>query len=1372
MAARRTQAPGKPITGLILAISAAVACYGVYPGYPGLLAVWAGLLVNAWMYPPAMFTGSKDSRGYPTPSHPGEQAAMNTFRFWEDLKYKLAIPSLDWLPGLNLRLPFLAAVWTGAAASLLPVTDTYTGGWGPLINAAAAYVAIMQVTASRRRTVVADDDNPGARMNSLIALSKTQTPKVIGLGIGGILLGAVIGTVASVFIPLGTAAARLPAIPEPAIWALCLSGGPLLFLSRPWVTAALDHWRVVVAAREDWKPRWTMLKHDPEPRLLDHREVGPAIIETFDAPAAVGAMVFRSLGPKIVPTLGSGVKVAVLSTPDLDSNNQPVPGTINPRRFEIARWPADQIPDITDPSTPKEVVAELVRSSLVWVGEGAGGVSPALVDDVHLLTAAADGQAPGPHAWAVTWRFPEGPTPLWVRQNGLGALSGLLGTDALVDHRAMGGAGCLYLGDLLNPGTQWDPSTGVTTETMQQLADEDIWDQRWTEVSKMGTNPPVIQHPVVTSAKLRSGATIHYVPFVTRQGMPPSDFFALEPKMATVLGAAPFVTMTGFHDPGRRPGERHPQAFVVCWADTPVPTRPDDLPPNPGSEAPKWLLAGLINHAFRVSRLAERPEVAAVTCLTKPESRRHIWRIDLRLYGGVTLAEVRGAAQKIRQHWSSEWLRITDSPDGCSIFVGAKPAKVKLTNPRQEKLLAALDWDQAFLDSKVSGIGGFMPKLANVSHLPSNDKVQVLDFELPPNSGLDYTMIKAATEKLKAATDNLYVDVQRTSSASTVRILTCTENPMPERVDFDFDAVDNSGKLIPFATGVEGEPIMFDPITSPHALLAGVTRSGKSVLAQGFVYGMLTKGALVFIIDPMKAAADFVFARNYAAGFAVDIFEAAATLKAVYKIVTERKKVNAAMGVGSYHELSDPPPPLVVLIDEFTSLMQKEVVPPPSDDQEEEEMREEIIAINRAKQEIGTFTGKLAREAASAGVNLLLGTQKLSAKMLDTVPGGGDLKTNLARTLLGSASSGDRMSALRDFDSAPPVGNPIPKGRGLWEPLDHSAVVIQTWYASQDRLTDELQARLPDLPDGDKPDITPYLRRPAVPGEPAEDAIVDLGEIELSLDDLDWSAIELSDEDTGEGDVEPGTEPTATAGTVVDIDPVDAVSETVGPVDDSVAILLDVDGVITAFGRVDDSITIDSVSGASITYRPAVVQRLAILPIHQLWLTSRGEDVVVDLGKLLPRATEVLDAASSDHGWWKIDAAVAWLAAHPGVTKVVWADDELSTEDEVLGVDFLDIAREAFAAAGVDALLIPADPMTGLTDGQLQTIESFCTDSAAIYAPEVMEEAPTMEFDVPEPFLAPTVQIPVLPSLGEDDPFQVKVPARRTAILDEEDPFD
>ncbi|MCC3292989.1 FtsK/SpoIIIE domain-containing protein [Arthrobacter sp. zg-Y1110] len=1363
MAARRNQAPAKPITGMALLAGTALAGFGIYSGYPGLAAVWAALIVNAWMYPPAMFTGKKDVRGYPTPGSPGETAAMNKYRFWEDLKFKLVLPGMDWLPGKKPLLSFIAAVWTGAAAYfLLPVANPYTGDWGQWVNAAAGFIIVAQLTASRRRTMVADDENPGARIDSLIALAKTKTPAVIGFGIGGLILGAVAGTVLSVFLPVLTEAAGLPGVPEPAIWILALTGGPLALLAKPWITLALEHWRVVVAAREEWRPRWAMLKQDPEPRLIDRREVGTAIVDTFDAPASVGAMAYWSMEPKISPTVGTGSKMAIIAVPNVDSNNQPMPGTTHPVRFDIVRWPSDQIPDITDPETPKDVVTELARCAIVWMADKQGFARP-ILDDVHLLTippapaaepaktdpnedptAAPEPAAPpapaGRNAWAVTWLLPMGPPPSYIRAQGLNDFGAAFNAPVLVDHRALGGAGALYVGPLFDDATKWDPGSGLNKTSMEKLAEEDKWDNRWIEVMKQGSNPPVMQYETKSKAQLPTGQTIHHMAFVTRQGMPPAEFRAFEPKLATVLDAAPFVAMTGF--PGSRRGERHAQAFSVYWSSETVPLRPDDLKPAGGprrgrasTDAQKWVLAGRVNEAFKVARLAERPEVDTVTCLTEAGSAKHIWKIDLFLHGGVTLSELRGQANKIRQHWGSEWLRISVGKDGMvSIVAGARPGnpKVILANKAYESMLAKLDWDQTFLDSGVSGIGGLLPVFTDKTQLPKNDAVSVIDFDLT-GTGLDFTNFTAARPKLESNSGNAYVEPRRIKDKpNAVRLMVCEVNPMPDKADYDWEHIEIS-KYIPFATGIEGEPVEYNFKVDPHLLIAGASGGGKSVLLQSLAFGALVRGYELYVADPTKGGADFKFAEPYSKAFTDSPFTAAAMMRGIYAEVVRRKNLNKTNGVGNYRDLPEDvrPKHIVILLDEFTSLMGQDPVPAPSDDPEMDAEREMVLATNRAKTEVGVYTGKIAREARSAGVTLFLATQKLSAKMLDTIPGAGDLKVNLSRLLLGKATYGDKQSALRAPQDAPDLGDAIPPGRGLFETTAGAAMAIQAWYnpAEQKILAQKLIGLVEELTEDQKLDLAPFMpKMPEAFGEvmpePAADKIVDLGEIEIGLDDLDWSDMDFSLE--GDGEDEAGSLQDASGQPDEVLEP-DAVF--IPPVieDEEAAMLLDIDGALAPTTHTGAMIRIDVPFRGAIAYRPEIMARTASIPARQVWLSSWVQDAPKHLGHLLPRAVEALESGSDDTGWWKIDAALAWIAANPLVRRIVWLDDELSQEDFVLGIPYRDIAADAFREAGVEAMLYVPDPDEGLTLAMLDEAEAFLAGTAAAPAEAVVP----MEIEAP-----------------------------------------
>ncbi|MGK3708658.1 FtsK/SpoIIIE domain-containing protein [Arthrobacter sp. IK3] len=1367
MAARRNQAPGKPVTGIALLAGAAVAGFGIYSGYPGLAAVWAALIVNAWTYPPAMFTGKKDARGYATPATPGESAVMNKYRFWEDLKFKLIVPSADWQPfdfhagqGGDSQLPpvmralrwlvqaatviplsFLAAVWAGTAAYYLPVSNPYTGDWGQWVNAAAAFIVVAQVTASRRRTMVADDQNPGARIDSLIGLAAMKTAQVIGLTVGGLALGAVAGTVLSVMLPVATKAASLPAVPEPAIWILCLTGGPLALLARPWIDLALEHWRVVVAAREEWHPRWVMLKQDPEPRLIDRREVGPAIIDTFDAPASIGAMAYWAMEPKISPTVGTGSKMAIISVPNVDSNNQPMPGTTHPLRFEIVRWPSDQLPDVSDPETPKDVVAELARCAIVWMADKNGFARP-FFDDVHLLTVppappATEGEdtdgadtAPqepaGRNVWAVTWMNPMGPPASYIRAQGLAEFSATFGQPVLVDHRAAGGAGILYVGPLTDENTRWDPQSRLDRSAMEKLAVEDVWDNRWIEVMKQGSNPPVMQYETKNEAVLPTGQSIHHMAFVTRQGMPPAEFRAFEPKLPTVLDAAPFVAMTGF--PGSRKGERHPQAFSVYWSKDPVPSRPDELKPagagargrgRGSSDAQKWVLAGRVNEAFKVARLAERPEVDVVTCLTRPESRRHIWKIDLSLHGGVTLAELRGQANKIRQHWGSEWLRIAVSQEGSiSIVAGARPGRdgVKLL-PAYEKMLAKLDWDQIFLDSGVSGIGGLLPVLEEMSKLPKNDAVDILDFDLT-GTGLDFTNFTAARPKLESNSGNAYVEPRRVKDKpNAVRLMVCEVNPMPEKADYDWDHIEVS-KFIPFATGVEGEPVEYNFKVDPHLLIAGASGGGKSVLLQSLAFGALVRGYELYVADPTKGGADFKFAEPYAKAFTDSPFTAAAMMKGIYAEVVRRKNLNKAHAVGNYRDLPEDirPKHICILLDEFTSLMGQDPVPTPSDDPEMDAERDMVLAINRAKTEVGVYAGKIAREARSAGVTLFLATQKLSAKMLDTIPGAGDLKVNLSRLLLGKATYGDKQSALRAPQDAPDLGDAIPPGRGLFETTAGAAMAIQAWYnpAEQKILAEKLVGVVEVLAEDRKLDLVPFMPKMPEPygeeiAQPAADRIVDLGEIEIALDDLDWSDMDLSAGDETDDDDGSDSEEAAFIPPVIE--------------DETAAVFLDIDGALAPMTHGPGMIRLDVPFRGAVAFRPEILARTAELPVRQVWLTSWVSDAPEHLGHLLPRAVEAMESGADDTGWWKIDAALAWLAENPEVRRIVWFDDELAAEDFILGIPYRDIAADAFRDAGIDALLCVPNQDEGLTLEMLDEAEAFLTGTD--FLPQE-EEAPQL----------------------------------------------
>jgi hypothetical protein len=374
-------------------------------------------------------------------------------------------------------------------------------------------------------------------------------------------------------------------------------------------------------------------------------------------------------------------------------------------------------------------------------------------------------------------------------------------------------------------------------------------------------------------------------------------------------------------------------------------------------------------------------------------------------------------------------------------------------------------------------------------------------------------------------------------------------------------------------------------------------------------------------------------------------------------------------------------------------------------------------------------------------------------------------------------------------------------------------MAIQAWYdpAEQTILRQKLAEQIEPLEEDDKLDLGPFMMKlpepageifsaPAASRPSAAAAVVDLGEIELDLDDLDWSDMDLDGDEpdaAAPARVEVAEAPVAAAA-AADLDwPEDEESQ---EVDTEAAMLLDVDGAMSPFTFRDGLDHIAAPGHGTIMFDPAILQRMAAIPVTQAWLTSWEDDAPDNFGHLFPRATEVLIADTENTGWWKIDAALDWIAENPQVRRLVWIDDELASEDPILGLTYRDIAEDAFEAAGVDALLVVPNADQGVTDAELDEIEAFfgtapgsspASATAVAPAEEPVEEpvqapavpdeldwaamesdvaapAKVQEPEVEDPFAVPAVAV-VIPDLLED-PFAEPVQQKRF-VPDDDDPF-
>lgn len=1029
-------------------------------GLPGLVVLLAGVVVGSWveaLAPRPELDEAPKKGAAPDPARARAERERNR---WRTVAIGATAPAAA-VPGWPPLASFVGAFLAGVAGATLPVAHLYghvrlAAGTARAVDALAAWWLVGGVAWGMRAS--AGTACPGTRITDF---ARWQA----GAGAVAGAFCAVAGVVALHRVPAGVMEWRS----LPGTVALVVLGA----FSGAWAGAsgpALAHWRRTEELRERWKRPWAELRFDPAPRLVSLDEVGRANLLTFEAAPVHGARTFWPISVKLAP-YEPGSLVVALEAPD-DGPMGPTPGTRHQLKFQVAIWPGG-LPDFCSPDMTPEEATLASHCAMVLALEERGYGRP--------VPLGAESVAGGAKAiWRSHWAWPGGPSLVEVRPL-RGDLVERFGCPVLIDHRQ----------DVVYFGAIGDPDAGLSEEDQQvleQVEDEDAWDERWAMVLKQGTNPPTPEWATAKDLPLEDEAVVHRLAFVTRSGIDPTTFQRLEPQLATVLDAAPFVAICGWPGQGR-PGERHPQAFVVYWSESPQPGSPEHLAASPGAV---WVLAGLINTAFDQARLA-RPEVVAARPLSEPGSLVALWEVVLRLHGGVTMADVSTKAPALRQVMGASWLVVEPGGEGAVLLVGASPRSRSLRlGPGADPLrLASLEWQEAWGAAGLRGAEGHRPRLVEVATLPDNPAVEAFDFALPP--GVDAVAVRGALGKASTAMSYAWVELRPSPlGAGVLRLLASESDPLPAFTPFDLSAEASWDAGLPFATGVEGNVVRFCPTESPHLLLAGATGSGKSSAAQAILWGAVAAGATVVIVDPVKGGADFAFLRPWAAAFAADVEQAASVLGFVLAEVGRRKAANAAAGVGSWTELAGPPPPLVVMVDEFTSLVGAGAARPRARADEtpaETAERERAEAEGAARASIATAIARVAREARSAGVSLVLATQRLSASMLERMPGAEDLKVNLARSLLGRASLPERQVALRDGVGAPSLGELVPKGRGWFEPLSGPPQVVQCWWASQEDLVQALRRR----------------REPPPPGS-AFSALVgpdDEEEMVLSLDDLE-----------------------------------------------------------------------------------------------------------------------------------------------------------------------------------------------------------------------------------------------------------------------------
>lgn len=913
-------------------------------------------------------------------------------------------------------------------------------------------------------------------------------------------------------------------------WCLGLAvAGVMLALSRRLKAEVTATWKALVAGRDEWRPRWEQVKVVGQsfPELLERKRVGRAQVDLFSCSAAVQSDAIIRQAGTIAATIGTAGDTMLLPSPSLDSQGEEVPFTRHPTRFRVVFW-EEGLPSPTQYAGDEEEMRLILECGM----HAASPVVPApLLQDLVEISAEQpqeedpadtdhDGKVSLAERWAMLMgRAPE-PEPqfrpaawvtTWVGAGGdalriqIGpSLAAKLGCQVIGDHRAAGKRGVLYIGDL-SGRVQLDASAcpflggeeqkkvaaaarakdpaaelhQVMLTVFTQLATEDVWVEAWRASLKMNQNPPTIAHAHSRTLTLPDGTELQVTVFLVRQGQSLAQYATtdIEAKLATALNAKKFVNVAGLMQaPGLgQAADRHPMALRVVTSPKAVPQIARLSVRGADTDAALEVLAGYVNSAFNDAKLA-RPEVIRVRCLTRQDARGHIWSMQVRLYDGVTLDEVRRKADKLKLSMGCEWLRVTGDKYGCRIVAGADWSRLpagSLSKPDQVDVVG-LDWEQAWIDGNVMSLSGNTPEVVDSNPLPDNPLVQRILLKIP--AGLSFTQLKMARSKLETATQNGFIDIRESKEkgAGFAEMLVAKVSPLRFPEPYRFEIAPNPDR-VPFATGIEGAPVEMVLKDMAHFMVVGVTGGGKTAAAQALLTGALLSGADCAIVDAQKYAADYAFARDYCNGWATSVLDAAALMEALYAEVKRRAEVNGRYGVGSVLELPEDvrPRQQFVFADEFFGLIAvgDRPSPKPEPDRELEAQRLAEWAEYNARRRIAYLTGRIAAEARSAGFHLVLMTQKLTRDMIPSSLA--DLKANLNRIGLGKMNSGDKMSAFREPDRLPELGAEIPPGRGIFEPVAGEPRIVQFWYAPQAEMAEHLAEQLEPV-EGRVIDLKPF----------------------------------------------------------------------------------------------------------------------------------------------------------------------------------------------------------------------------------------------------------------------------------------------------------
>lgn len=325
---------------------------------------------------------------------------------------------------------------------------------------------------------------------------------------------------------------------------------------------------VDAALNTHWETRWvgTGLA---TPRFVKREMHGNVIVEEFVAAPGVRADAYLNLALKAsasrtYPDIERGHELTVRGHSTFINPVREHLGDIVTlgdlgRRFRLILWPNAQAPDLTDPDLPLETVTLWAECQLP-IAARAGGLHPPYQLD------ALEQVVPG--VWQMTWWKLNGAADTRLfRERCVRTLSDALGAEVAIDHRADGGLGFAYFGNLTMLAGLPDHDSRHPS-AVRDITAEDEWARVWEAADRgIGTNYPIPQLTTRNSTVQPDGTIVDSLVFMCRQGVPPARYFGLEQQLAAAMGGGVTDVSISHHpDVDGLPDTHHPLAFVVSWS--------------------------------------------------------------------------------------------------------------------------------------------------------------------------------------------------------------------------------------------------------------------------------------------------------------------------------------------------------------------------------------------------------------------------------------------------------------------------------------------------------------------------------------------------------------------------------------------------------------------------------------------------------------------------------------------------------------------------------------------------------------------------------------------------------------------------------------